>query len=268
MVERCETAGIGVVGWLDDDYPSRLRTIPRPPAVLYYRGTLAATAHERAVAIVGTRHPTPAGVHATGQISDAFASAGWAVVSGLAVGVDALAHQAALAAGAPTIAVLANGLDSVYPAANRQLAAEIVAQDGLLVSETPPGERARAGRLVARDRLQSGLADVTVVCQAGVRSGTMHTARFALEQGRPLYASALTLDGEEPQNEQDTGLVLLLRSPARTLWKALPAWRNARASLVDRDEPVALPLDATSLPATVAGPPLAKAEASGRLFED
>ena len=149
---------------------------------------------------------------------------GWSIVSGLARGIDTISHRTAIDHEAPTIAVLGGGLDRIYPAQNKGLAARILEAGGTLISEQPPGERTRPQHLVARDRLQSGLSVAVVVAQSGLHSGTMHTARFAASQGRAIFC-AIPRDASDASE----GLRVLLERPARELCSTLPAWRDARA---------------------------------------
>jgi DNA processing protein len=246
LAEECADLGIGIVGWFDPGFPARLKTIPDPPAILYLRGALAAADNLRSVAVVGTREPSEWGKRTTRVIADRFTSEGWVVVSGLALGVDTIAHERALAANTPTVAVLGNGLASVYPAANRKLAEAITEAGGLLLAEVPPRARVEPRQLVKRDRLQSGLAALTVICQGGTTSGAMHTARYAAEQGRPVYCAALPRDGVAA-GSQDEGTDALLHIPASRLPDLLPAWKNATRRITSSGRPVALPLDARAL---------------------
>ncbi len=147
------------------------------------RGVLPPVA---AVAIVGTRHPTPFGRSVADAAASSAVAAGLAVVSGLAAGVDTVAHESALAAGGLTCAVLGSGVDVPTPVENAALAERIVASAGCLVAEVPPGSAVRPRQLVARDRIQSGLSLAVVICQCETSSGAMHTARFAVVQDRLL----------------------------------------------------------------------------------
>lgn len=171
----------------DQAYPARLRRIELPPPVLFVRGDGAAMDRARAVAIVGTRRPTEAGRGLAGRIADAVAGLGATVVSGLALGIDGAAHAAAVRAGTPTVAVIGGGHARLYPAAHRGLAAAIVAGGGAVVSEFAPDVVPTRGTFPRRNRIISGLADATVVVEAGARSGALTTAAWALEQGRGLY---------------------------------------------------------------------------------
>lgn len=168
----------------DPEYPALLREIPEPPAVLFVLGRLDLLARP-AVAVVGSRDHSAYGADACREVVAAAAEAGLAVVSGMARGLDAVAHLAALDLGAPTIGVLGNGFGIVYPAANRRLY-ERMRTEGLLLTEFPPGERPGAGSFQRRNRLISGLAKVTVVVEAAAGSGTLITVEAALAQGREV----------------------------------------------------------------------------------
>ena len=170
-------------------YPSILATIPDPPKQLFYRGNeFAELLKQPRVAIVGSRKITPYGRAVTQDLAAQLARHGVIIISGLAYGVDAIAHQAALEAGGTAIAVLASGLDTIYPSAHRSLAQRILDQGGALVSEYPPGTVAYKTNFIARNRIVSGLSDGVLIPEAAIKSGTLHTARFALEQGREVMA--------------------------------------------------------------------------------
>ncbi len=181
-------AGLGGQVLVPDEtrFPASLADIPDRPLVLFALGNLALL-EAPAVALVGSRDHTAYGAQVCRSIAVGAVNAGLVVVSGMARGLDAVAHAAALDAGGGTIGVLGNGLGVVYPAANRSLY-ERVAGAGLLLTEFPPGERPHAGSFPRRNRLISGLAKVTVVVEAGARSGTLITVGAALEQGREVMA--------------------------------------------------------------------------------
>jgi DNA processing protein len=164
-----------------------ISTIALKPKRLYFVGTLP-TDRVPVVAMVGTRKPTSYGKEVTFNLAYKLAQKGIIVVSGLAFGIDAIAHRAALEAGGTTIAVLANGLDSIYPASHRQLAEDIVAKGGALISEYPLGTPARDFQFLARNRIVSGLSDAVIVTEAASRSGTLATVAHALEQNREVFA--------------------------------------------------------------------------------
>ena len=146
------------------------------------------TNRQVSIAIIGTRRPTAYGKEIAQRLAHDLAQEGVVIISGLALGVDSIAHRAALAAGGITIAVMPSGLDRIYPANHYELAQEIVANGGALLSEYPPGSMTYPGNFVARNRLVSGFSDGVLIIEASTRSGTMHTAAFALDQGRPVMA--------------------------------------------------------------------------------
>lgn len=172
--------------WLDADYPANLRDIPQSPPVVFVRGNMGPQ-FEQAVSVVGTRHVTPYGRQAAEYFCAALAQAGVAIISGLARGVDAIAHRVALENGAPTVAVLAGGIDQVYPRENAGLADRIIEQ-GCLVSEYPVGIPARRDYFPRRNRILSGLGRAALLVEAGEGSGALHTANWAFEQGRDVFA--------------------------------------------------------------------------------
>jgi DNA processing protein len=183
-----ETAGITPVTLLEATYPENLRQVADPPPVLFTRGTLTPD-DANAVALVGTRRATAYGRAVAERLAHDLAAAGVTIVSGLARGVDTAAHHAAIRAGGRTLAVLGNGLDQVYPAENAGLATSIItSQQGALISEFAPGIPPDAVNFPRRNRIISGLSRLTVIVEAGERSGALITADFALEQGRDVLA--------------------------------------------------------------------------------
>ncbi len=181
-----EKHGARALTWLDEDFPSSLRDIPQSPPVIFVRGN-AGPQFEQAVAVVGTRHVTPYGRQVTEHFCSTLGNAGVAIISGLARGVDAIAHRVALECGAPTVAVLAGGIDQVYPRENAGLADRII-ENGCLVSEYPVGIPARRDYFPRRNRILSGLARALLVVEAGECSGSLHTANWPFEQGRDVFA--------------------------------------------------------------------------------
>ncbi|AFJ03078.1 Rossmann fold nucleotide-binding protein Smf possibly involved in DNA uptake [Methylophaga frappieri] len=172
---------------LDDDrYPTLLREIADPPPLLFVQGEVSCL-QDWQLAIVGSRHPSAGGRDNAFEFARYLAGGGLHICSGLADGIDAAAHQGALAAAGKTIAVVGTGLDRVYPAKNRDLAHQIAAQ-GAIISEFPPGTPPRAENFPRRNRLISGLSLGTLIVEAAVRSGSLITARMAMEQGREVFA--------------------------------------------------------------------------------
>lgn len=190
QLQRSSDTGIRAISFHDEEYPTRLRRIPDPPAILYVRGDASALRHPRTVAIIGTREPTEYGEKVARKSGHRAAEFGFCVVSGLAHGCDAFAHEGCVEARGVGVAVLAHGLDRVYPAANRALAEDLLAHGGCLVSEYPIGFTPMRTAFVERDRIQSGLSDAVLVIETDVKGGTMHTVRFAREQRRPLACIA------------------------------------------------------------------------------
>jgi len=178
--------GFELITWDDQQYPDHLREIPAAPPVLYLWGDLAPK-DRWAVAMVGTRGMTAYGHAVAEEIAYALASRGITIVSGLARGIDAVAHRAALDAGGRTLAVLGSGLDQMYPPEHRGLAKRI-ASSGAVISDYPLGTQPESGNFPPRNRIISGLSRVVVVIEAGESSGALITAGFAAEQGRDVFA--------------------------------------------------------------------------------
>lgn len=173
-----------LIGFFDPAYPDSLRSITSAPAVLWTRGELKPSA--KRVAIVGGRDASDWGTGMARAIAGQCVELGYEVVSGLAFGVDIAAHRAAIERSGTTIAVLGSSLDRISPQAHKGDAERIIEAGGALVSESPPGTEASPQSLVARNRIQTGLSAKVLVIQCGPTSGTLRTARFAAEQGRPL----------------------------------------------------------------------------------
>ncbi len=185
-LDALKRSGVRALTWHDADYPPRLKQIYDLPPLLYVKGELLPD-DERSIAVVGTRKPSPYGVQVAEKMVRDIADAGVAVVSGLARGVDGIAHNAALNAGARTIAVLGSGVDVIYPREHQRLAARI-AENGALVSEHPLGTRPDARNFPRRNRIMSGMTLGTLVIEAPENSGALITARQALEENREVFA--------------------------------------------------------------------------------
>lgn len=184
--ERIEKQGIKILTWQDEAYPQRLKEIDQPPPVLYIRGEYLPD-DLFAVGIVGTRRITAYGRQITEELASFLAANGMTVISGLARGVDAVAHQMALKAGGRTIAVLGSGVDKIYPPEHRQLAEQMM-ERGAILSDYAPGTPPEASNFPPRNRIISGLSLAVVVVEAGETSGALITAEFAAEQGREVFA--------------------------------------------------------------------------------
>ena len=184
-MEKLRRLEVRLLSMYDADYPLRLKEIPSPPPLLYVRGELLP--EESSVGVVGTRGPTVYGKEIATRVVPELVRAGLTIVSGLARGIDTIAHRAALDAGGRTVAVLGCGIDVVYPSENRGLFARIPRQ-GAIVTEYPIGTKPDAFNFPARNRIISGLSLGTVVVEAGQTSGALITADYALEQNREVFA--------------------------------------------------------------------------------
>lgn len=191
-VRDCRRAGITPLTPASPGYPAGLLDLCDPPCVLYAKGDLSLLERD-GITIVGTRRHTRYGERITAQLSRELAQAGLVVVSGLAEGLDAVAHRAALDAGGGTIAVLGNGVDVYYPAVNAALQDDI-ARCGLLLSESPPGKRANKGSFPMRNRVLAALTRATLVTEAGEKSGALLTAEYAVDCGRELFVVPGNID--------------------------------------------------------------------------
>jgi len=211
LMEQIAEEGVTALALPDPRYPERLREIPDAPPVLYLKGSWEAE-DDWSVAVVGTRRATEYGRLAAIEFAQGLARHRVTVVSGLARGIDTLAHHAALEAGGRTVAVLANGLNEVYPPENRGLAERIVEQ-GALVSDYPLGTRPRAQHFPRRNRILSGLALGTLIIEGGYKSGSMITAGTALEQNREVFAVPGSIFS--PMSEGPNSLIHHGATPAR-----------------------------------------------------
>ncbi|MBR8764877.1 hypothetical protein IX336_000230 [Porphyromonas levii] len=218
LIEKSRKDGIGIIGYYDEVFPDVLHKCvdakgkTDPPLILYYRGDLE-TLKYHGLAMIGTREPTPNGVKAGEYFAGVFAKHDFNIVSGLAVGCDTSAHKGALAVGGKTTAFLAHGLnwDAIYPKENLDLAKQIVDSGGLLLSEYSIEESINRYQLVARDRLQAGLSNGTIVIQTGIKGGTMHAVNATIMAKKPLYAIDYSTQ-EDLTNEKVQGNLMLFNN--------------------------------------------------------
>ena len=190
------------------EYPTLLKQTDSPPPVLYVHGNISII-NDPQLAIVGSRNPTQSGMTSAYDFAKYLGQTGLCITSGLALGVDGSAHQGALDANAPTIAIIATGIDRVYPAKHRNLAHKIV-ENGAIISEFPIGTQPRSGNFPRRNRIISGLAHGTLVVEAALKSGSLITARLASEQGREVFAIPGSI-----HNPLAKGCHLLIRQGAK-----------------------------------------------------
>ncbi|MGC8778652.1 MAG: DNA-processing protein DprA [Candidatus Caldatribacteriaceae bacterium] len=230
LQEEVEREHLKILTVDDGAYPSLLKTIYRPPFLLYLKGDFDFSRFERYLAIVGTRNPTPYGRKVARVLTQEL-SEDFVIVSGLALGIDGEVHRATVEKGGITIGVLGNGLRQVYPATHRRLACEIVEKGGALLSEYPPSWEPRPENFPPRNRIISGLSQGVVVVEAPRRSGAMITASFALEEGREVMAVPGPLFS--PQSEGTNALIAQgakLVQSAQDVYEALGLVREVRES--------------------------------------
>ena len=188
ILEQCAKKKIHIVTWNDRNYPSLLRAIADPPVILYYKGMLPYWNDRALIGVVGTRKASAYGLHAAKHISGQLARCGGVVVTGMALGVDAMAAAGALDNGGTVVGVLGCGVDRIYPAGNRDLFYRVVDNGGCLISEYPPGTPPNHWHFPKRNRIISGIGAGVLVVEAPEKSGALITARCALEQGRDVFA--------------------------------------------------------------------------------
>lgn len=201
QVEEARFHDARILSICDPEYPKLLSSTKDDPAILYVQGNLSPNPHN-SVAIIGTREPTAHGEVIAVRITQFFVEAGWSIVSGLAIGCDAIAHRAALDANGHTVAVLAHGLQTVAPARHKQLAADILSAGGALVSEYPFGQGVQKQNYVKRDRTQAGMAQGVVMIQSDLKGGSLHASRASLDYNRWLavpYPTEKDRENREPK---------------------------------------------------------------------
>lgn len=217
IINRTVSEGVGIITFYDTEYPEILKGCVGengkldPPIILYYRGNIKAL-EIPGIALIGTREPTLNGENAGFHFASEFAKRGFNIISGLALGCDTTGHKGALSVGGTTTAFLANGLDweSIYPKENLELAKQIAANGGLLLSEYALGQSCGKYGLVARDRLQAGLSLATVVVQTGINGGTMHAVNATLASHKPLFAVEYRTPSDN-EHEKTQGNIMLVR---------------------------------------------------------
>lgn len=208
QLEEAKRFNSMVISPLDSGYPLSLAATKDDPFLLYVKGSLPDSS-KNSVAIIGTREPTSHGIIIAQRITNFFAEQNWSVVSGLAIGCDAIAHQAALDAQGHTIAVLAHGLHMIAPSRHRKLAEDILEAGGALVSEYRFGQGAQPQQFVKRDRTQAGLAHGVVMIQSDLKGGSLHASRAALDYGRWLAVPYPTVPDFKNAEAKVQGNVLL-----------------------------------------------------------
>ncbi len=186
IIKYCEKKEIKITSFDDQGYPNRLKQIYNPPPILFYIGDLSFIDNEVTITVVGTRHPSPYSINLAKKICDELAKVGVTLVSGFALGIDSMAHQAALKNNGRTVAVLGCGIDFDYPKENSPVK-KIIARKGAVISEFFPGTRPNGSNFPLRNRIMSGLSLGTLIVEAGMQSGALITAELALQQGRDIF---------------------------------------------------------------------------------
>ena len=188
ICKKSEQSGVRILSIYDNDFPYQLRNIPDNPILLSFRGDYKRLNNLTGIAIIGTREPTPEGINSGEYFGEMLGKEGFNIVSGLAIGCDSAAHRGCLKGRGFTTAILAHGLHTVYPKENKELAEDIVASGGVLLSEYFFGVGALANYFVERDRLQAGLSNATIVIQSGIKGGTMHAVNATIKANKILAA--------------------------------------------------------------------------------
>lgn len=197
-IPQWERQGVGIISFIDELYPEQLLAIPDFPPTLFVQGQWFPDLWSRTIAIVGTRRPSQQAKFYTMQLSAKLAGEGFTIVSGLALGVDAAAHMGAIQAkdGGTTISVLGSGVLNVYPPQNKRIAL-MTRQTGAVISEVHPNLSTNAQRLVARNRIISGMSEGVIVIESDIDGGAMHAAKWAKQQGRTIYTLDLPATGNQ-----------------------------------------------------------------------
>ncbi|MBI5930742.1 MAG: DNA-protecting protein DprA [Chloroflexi bacterium] len=203
-IETWQKTGIEILPCYLPEYPVMLKAVHDAPPLLFKRGSWSNTTTQT-VGIVGTREPTPAASEFAQLLGERLSEAGWAVISGMALGVDTQAHRGALKKG-NTVGVLGCGLNNLYPPENKTLATQIL-ENGALFSEVAPEVNPSSSQLVARNRIISGLSQVVILVESDVDGGAMHTIRFAREQNRPVFVVDFEASGNQQLKNEGAGLI-------------------------------------------------------------
>ena len=219
IIERCNKMGAGILCYSDEKYPKSLRSLKDPPIVLYYVGKLPDLNAALCIATVGTRKMSEYGMRSAYKIAYEIAYVGTVVVSGMALGIDAVCACAAIAAGGSTVAVLGCGIDDIYPKQHAKLR-DAICEHGAIITEYPPSTEPRGFHFPVRNRIISGLSQGTVVIDADVQSGSMITAKTAILQGRDVYAVPCNIDSEK------SGTNLLIRDGAQAVVSGYDVIKN------------------------------------------
>ena len=206
IVSLSKKQNIETIDILHKDFPKKLKLIENAPQVLFYKGNYNAIINENTLAIIGSREASKESQKNAYEMAYLFAKENYSIISGLAMGCDTYAHKGCLDANGMTVGVLSSGLDTMYPIQNRELAERIIENNGCLLSEYPIGFTSFKNNFIERDRIESGLSLGTIVIEANIKSGTMHTANFTLEQERVLACFNINKSGNKFLLENDKAI--------------------------------------------------------------
>lgn len=196
IIEKSNEQNIRILSYYDKEYPSNLKAIKNSPLFVHVKGDINVLNTSKSIACVGTRTPSEYALGVVGEIVKELVEDNTVIISGLAKGIDAQSHKDCLTNKGRTIAVMAHGLDTIYPRENSELAESILENGGVLLSEYAVGTKGHKSHFVARNRIVSGLSEGVIVFEASEKSGTMHTARFAYKQGKKIFCPNISLDNE------------------------------------------------------------------------
>jgi len=229
----CRMRSIDRVSWKDMDYPPLLREIYDPPPVIFYRGKLP-DPEKSMLGMVGTRRPSPEAAAQAFSIAQGAGKAGISVVSGLALGIDAMSHRGNLSGGAKGYAVLGSGADEIYPSSNRALAKQILDSGGAIITEYPPGTRPAKWNFPARNRIISALSRSLLIVEAPKKSGALITAAFALEQNRDLWVASSGVQARSFLHDK-SGTLKLAEDGAEIVYSELDILRKWNLRVAEDD---------------------------------
>lgn len=234
-IAQAKRDGARILSVADPEYPAALAATSDRPPLLFVKGHLQPT---RTVAVIGTREPTEHGAEIARRATRYLVDEGWSIISGLALGTDGLAHQAALEAGGHTVAVLAHGLQTIAPRQHTQLAQQILDQGGAVVSEYPYGTAVFPAQFVKRDRTQAGLSQGVLMVQTDVKGGSLHASRAALDYGRPLAVPVPTPRDQDNREPKIQGNLEILKGgrQAAALLKCREADLQRIVALASKDD--------------------------------
>lgn len=231
IISEAKANGHWIISYIDKAYPNSLRGVHDAPPILFVAGSLSALS-EKSLTIIGTRNPTDHGEIIANNVTEHFSQQGWNIVSGLAKGVDTIAHQACINSGRPTVAVMAQSLDKVYPKENEALAIEIVEKGGALITEYPYGSPTFKSNFVDRDRIQAALGVSVILVQTGLKGGSLHASRAIINYGRPLIIIGQSKTDIEKGEACIQGNLALINGDSETRKKILNIKDNFDSKLI------------------------------------